>query len=217
MNRFLLCATAALVLVDSTDLDHSVQERLYDREHGTWLVSRESKLLRVLLYTGPKVVLATAGGLALVLALGFPGLRARLRLDRRRTLFVLTCLAVVPGTIAALKATNGLCCPRHLERYGGLHPYVRLSELPPPPPHGGRCFPAGHASGGFALMSLFFALPRARWKGLALGLVAGWTTGLYQMANGAHFASHTVVTMFLAWLLILAMARVFDLPSPANR
>jgi membrane-associated PAP2 superfamily phosphatase len=71
------------------------------------------------------------------------------------------------------------------------------------------CFPAAHASGGFALLSLFFLFKTRKNKMLALAaaMTTGWTTGLYKMLIGDHFLSHTIVTMLLAWLIILIIAR----------
>jgi membrane-associated PAP2 superfamily phosphatase len=51
----------------------------------------------------------------------------------------------------------------------------------------------------------------ARWVGLGLGLAAGWIVGLYQMLKGVHYLSHTIVTMFLVWMIILILSRVFGL------
>lgn len=42
----------------------------------------------------------------------------------------------------------------------------------------------------------------------ALGL--GWTMGLYQMLKGAHFFSHTLATMILAWILCQATYYVIE-------
>jgi membrane-associated PAP2 superfamily phosphatase len=54
-------------------------------------------------------------------------------------------------------------------------------------------------------MSLFFFFrdPRRKWLGLAAGLSIGWVLGLFQMARGEHFLSHTIVTMLLTWAVIL--------------
>ena len=41
--------------------------------------------------------------------------------------------------------------------------------------------------------------------GLAIGFTMGWTMGLYQMLNGNHYLSHTLVTMLLAWLVIVLL------------
>jgi membrane-associated PAP2 superfamily phosphatase len=123
----------------------------------------------------------------------------------------------VPATIGLLKANSQLHCPWAIQRYGGDHEYRRIfSPLTPEQREDcGRCFPAGHASGGFALMSLYFVW-RRRWLGLGLGLATGWAMGGYQMFKGAHFLSHTVVTMLLAWLAIEGIAAVLRVPPPAE-
>ena len=36
-------------------------------------------------------------------------------------------------------------------------------------------------------------------------MVPGWSTGTYKILIGDHFLSHTVVTMLLAWLIILTI------------
>jgi membrane-associated PAP2 superfamily phosphatase len=33
-------------------------------------------------------------------------------------------------------------------------------------------------------------------------MAMGWIMGLYQMLKGAHYLSHTVTTMLLAWIII---------------
>ena len=72
-----------------------------------------------------------------------------------------------------------------------------------------NAFPAGHASGGFGLLCLAFAWPQVRTcrLGLLAALLIGGWMGLYQMARGEHFLSHTLVTAALAWLVAAALAR----------
>ena len=68
---------------------------------------------------------------------------------------------------------------------------------------GGRCFPAGHASAGFAFVGGYFALRHkapaaARWW-LAAAVLAGLVLGGAQQVRGAHFMSHTLWTGWLCW------------------
>jgi membrane-associated PAP2 superfamily phosphatase len=71
------------------------------------------------------------------------------------------------------------------------------------------CFPAGHSSAGFAWVSLYFfallARPAWRWRGLAVGLVAGGVFGLAQQLRGAHFLSHDLWTLATCWALSLGL------------
>ena len=106
-----------------------------------------------------------------------------------------------------------MACPHALSRFGGSVPYVKLFDSYPPaqrPDHQQRCYPAGHASGGFALMSLcyLFGTPRRRRIAVLSGVAAGWITGLYKMVIGDHFLSHTIVSMLMAWIIINAVAAV---------
>jgi len=75
-----------------------------------------------------------------------------------------------------------------------------------------KCWPAGHASGGFALLSLFFLFKSRKNKKIAIitALSVGWAMGLYKMVIGDHFLSHTIITMMLAWLIVLIIAKFVD-------
>ena len=84
-----------------------------------------------------------------------------------------------------------------------------------PPTSCGQCWPAGHASGGFALVSVAsLALTRRRQlAGVAVGLTVGGIMGVYQMLKGAHYTSDTLVTMLIAWLIHLLLRRILVRPQ----
>lgn len=216
LKRILLPAAllaASMVLFECSGLDLWVQDHFFSAEQQRWVVDKGAALPRLLFYTGPKVLLI---GLAMFLLAGvlWPASTRpdwwKLHGSPRRAWIVILSLAIIPGCIGLMKARSDVYVPWSLTRYGGDKPYHRLLEPLPPgwPPNQGRGFPAGHASGGFALMSLSYlsAHRRSRWTGLAVGLTAGWGMGLYQMLKGAHFLSHTVATMLLAWLMIELLA-----------
>ena len=54
-------------------------------------------------------------------------------------------------------------------------------------------------------MSLYFLFKEQKYKlkALVLAVLIGWSMGIYKMLLGHHYLSHTVITMLLAWLLIL--------------
>ena len=56
-----------------------------------------------------------------------------------------------------------------------------------------------------------------RWRHgiLALGLGLGWWMGGYQMLKGAHYLSHTVTTMLVAWLVVLLWRRALKISPSA--
>ena len=107
-------------------------------------------------------------------------------------------------------------CPKNEIHYEGVYPSTKVWEHYPKEfkqPSSIRCFPAGHASGGFALLSLFFLFKTKRNKILAIvgALTVGWSMGLYKMLIGDHFLSHTIITMILAWLIILIIQKIMTI------
>lgn len=208
----LLALAAVLVVAEFTPLDSWISDHFYDANSGGWMV-QHSGLAKAAFYHWPLRLIKIFGVVVLVtLLVPHRWLAPRWRLPKRELAVVFLALTLIPSLVGSLKAWTGMFCPRQLERYGGTRPVVGLFESAPENCCGGakgqgRCWPAGHASGGFALMGLI-ALGRTRAQklaGLALGLAAGWTMGLYQMLNGNHYLSHTIITMLLAWLVILLL------------
>lgn len=208
---------AVVALFELTLLDASVQELFFDRAAGQWLVDKENQLLRAIFYTGPKVVLVGLG-IAAFAAVLWVGIRRRRLL--RGVLVLALSLALIPLAVGQLKRVTNVHCPDDLVPYGGPVPFSSLLE---PYPEGsitwpGRCYPAGHASGGFALFGTV-ALARNRRQrhlGVALGLGAGWIMALYQMAKGAHFLSHGLATMLFAWLMVSLLIWLLRPPGPGS-
>jgi len=114
-------------------------------------------------------------------------------------LTTLLSLAVVTG----LKYASTTSCPWDLAEFGGVARYASHWALGTLDGGGGKCFPAGHASAGFAFVGGYFALrhhqPRAARIWLACALIAGLTLGGAQQVRGAHFLSHTLWTGWLCW------------------
>ncbi|MBF0124776.1 MAG: phosphatase PAP2 family protein [Magnetococcales bacterium] len=201
-----------LLLAHYTEIDLWVQELFYLRDAGRWWVDGSDPLLRQLFYTGPKGILIAVA----VVLIGVVLASWWRRLSRRwlrPSLYMVLCLALIPAVVSGLKAVTNKPCPSQLTLYSangqGQLPYRHLFE-PAAATERGRCFPAGHASGGFSLLGLAF-LGRQRWQrwaGASVGLAAGWVMGLYQMMKGAHFLSHTVVTLCIAWLMAVGLARL---------
>lgn len=214
---YLAAAFACTFLESVPAFDSLAQQPFF--QHGAWLLSRSfHNEYTLLLYTGPKILIGLIGGVFFLLFLAsvFSNrFKARLRAWREPALLVALSIILVPLLAATLKAVSGVHSPVDMLPYGGRHPHTGLLE------HlwlfgktaGGRSFPAGHASGGFALMALY-SLPLK--KGLrtwlsGFGFFAGWGMGLYQMARGEHFLSHTLTTLFLALAVITCLARLLSL------
>lgn len=207
-------STIACILLESTpDFDLLTQRPFFS--NGEWLISKLfHKSYKTLFYTGPKLFIICLGIVffLLILAACFsPTFRNRLHEWQRPMLLVLLSLIFVPLSVALFKSISGVYGPIDLIPYGGKYPHTGFLQqiILHGATAGGRSFPAGHASGGFALMALYYLPVRRRLKKVlfVFGILAGWSMGAYQMARGEHFLSHTLVTMFLALAIITLLAR----------
>ena len=209
-NKFILhglLLTAVIVLFEFSSLDIFIQDFFYKPEFHCWILGRNQHLLRLLFYSGAKSLLIMFG-ITCVLMFGLSFTVKRIRPWRSQSLLLILSLTLIPLFINSLKAATNIYVPHKIERYGGNMPYVKLFESYPDnfcPKRRGRGWPAGHASGGFALMALYFTGSRKRTRklGLAVGISTGWITGLYQMICGQHYLSHTIISMQIAWIIIL--------------
>ncbi|MGD2167657.1 MAG: phosphatase PAP2 family protein [Gammaproteobacteria bacterium] len=197
---------ASLAGFEYTGADLRLAALVFDADAQQWIWSGSEPITRLLLYDGPKVILL-AGLLVLVFSLLLGRFLPYMPKYARGVRIVLLSLIFVPASVSALKTMTNVACPKNVAEFGGdiayvgtLHAYAADAK----PALRQRCFPAAHASGGFALLALFFLFdtPRNRRRAICLGLGAGWIMGAYKMAIGDHFASHTVVSMLWAWLVI---------------
>jgi membrane-associated PAP2 superfamily phosphatase len=200
-----------LVSFELLPADIWVQSAFFDAGMQRWLWDGNDPILRTIFYSGPKAAYIL-GVACLLVALLLAKRSALLRSYRDGIRIVLLSLIVIPLCVGALKSATDVACPKDLTLYGGAFAYegVVADDAERPALVLQRCFPAGHASGGFALLSLFFLFKskRNRRRALWLGLSAGWGSGLYKMSIGDHFLSHTIASMLIAWLLVNAIVLV---------
>ncbi|MEX8192940.1 phosphatase PAP2 family protein [Comamonas guangdongensis] len=167
--------------------------------------------------------LAWALVLGLSLGIWWPvGLLRRLPYARRVQLVAVAMLGLAVMTV--MKRISITSCPWDLSDFGGIGHLVSHWAWGVADGGGGHCFPAGHASAGFAFISGYFALrhtqPRAARCWLAAALLAGFALGLAQQMRGAHFMSHTLWTAWLcwscSWLCDLLVTRHLARQTPAR-
>lgn len=145
--------------------------------------------------------------LGLCLAVWWPvGPLARIGARRRLQLAATTLFAAF--LVSVLKAGSQTSCPWDLADFGGFAHYASHWSLQPDG-GSGRCFPAGHASSGFAFVGGYFAFrpsePRTARRWLAAAAAAGLLLGLAQQWRGAHFMSHTLWTALVCWAAAWAL------------
>ncbi|WGL16902.1 phosphatase PAP2 family protein [Microbulbifer bruguierae] len=198
-----------ILVFELTELDLWVQDNFYISGTAHWLVDKHNDFFRLVFYSGPKAVLHVLFVLALVTLTLSKKSKWVQRHEPGIVIVLLSTIATVL-LVGFLKDVTDVPCPSQLTIYGGDYPISSfwIHTLSPEQAARARCFPAGHASGGFALLSLAFLFRRQvnRWCGFALGMGLGWILGVYKMLIGDHFLSHTLVTMCLAWIVTIAVA-----------
>lgn len=204
----------SIVFFGVSSFDIMIQNHLFNSKTQTWLLNRDLEPYHFLFYSGIKKLLLIIGASLLIILFFFRQNR-HIKPYTKGLIIVLLSAILVPSIVGTLKKTTNMPCPKDEMIYGGLYPRTAVWEhYAPRYQHKEKiaCWPAGHASGGFALMSLFFLFKRKRnrYLGLLLGLVTGWSMGNYKMLIGDHFFSHTWITMLLAWLTILSVTYTVD-------
>ena len=204
----------AVLFFGLSGADIWVQSHFYNPLTHQWIIDTDNTVLKFIFYDGIKRLLIVVAVLfLLVLIIGWK--KPWMRSYRRGFIIVVLSSIIVPLVVGSLKAVTNMPCPKNIESFGGAYPHTCVWEkYNTKECHLGKqkCWPAGHASGGFALLSLIF-LFRSRKNKIIAGSVAmiiGWSMGIYKMLIGDHFLSHTTITMILAWLLILLIVWCVD-------
>ena len=211
---------AIALAMEYSPLDVLLLEPFYDPAAGGFPLRNHWFFSKVLHTAGKWLVLVAAivAFIAGVASWRFQWLRAW----RWPGIYVALCAGATSGIVGILKAVTNRFPPWSLDIFGGDVPLTPLFAGTPMPFHDGRGFPAGHASGAIAWVSLWFVgrawcAPRLSWwlfPGIAGGLLFAWT----QHVRGAHFASHNLWTLAIAWTVAVGFAALFAraglLPQP---
>jgi len=208
-TAFLLLST--VILFETTNIDLWVQDFIFNFETNTWILNRDDQFTKFIFYDGIKK-LFIAIILSMIIALIFFKKSKLVQHYQQGLLIVCLSALTVTFAVSTLKAITNVPCPKDISRYGGNYPHITVSKhYPSNFQHTEikRCYPAGHAAGGFALLSLLFLFKKRQSKAIAFIGVMGisWSIGAYKMLIGDHFLSHTAISMILAWLIILIIAK----------
>jgi len=194
----------------SSGLDRAVAGMLFDWEGHRWALRDGFFMEHVLHRMGRELSAAAWIGACCMWIASL--LRDDLIHWRRPLAHLALSILLSTLLVAWIKSWTNMDCPWDLREFGGLRPYVSLLSVRPPSLPHNACFPAGHASAGYAWMALyfFFLSTRAQWRwiGLAIGIGAGLLFGIAQQLRGAHFLSHDLVTIAICWMTPCLIARL---------
>lgn len=217
-----LLLMALLLVFEPSQLDLALTDLLYVPGQG--FIGAHSWFLENILHDWAKVavIIIGIGALAGAIINTVPvGRKLPVVIDRKRCLYVFVAMALSTSIVMPLKRATEMQCPWSLDRYGGVEHYSALTATRATPVEkAGKCWPGGHASSGFCLFALFFALrdirPRAARLALAAAVGLGICFSIGRMLQGAHFLSHNLWTALIDWTISAALYRLLLYPAPSK-
>lgn len=201
-----LATAAASVILISAHGDFLLADLVYAAQGHSWAL-RDNWVTTTVVHAAGKAASAMAW-LSVLMAWLYSLADRRLAYWRRPLGYLVAATLAGSVAVSLFKAGSGMDCPWDLQRYGGVQPFIGLFEIRPRSMGHAACFPAGHASAGYAWVTLYFFFramrPQLRWVGLAIALTVGAVFGISQQLRGAHFLSHDLWTLLVCWLVALA-------------
>lgn len=204
LTKLIVILILITFIIEIFSLDKLVADHIYQWEGNQWSLKNEWATA-VLIHLGGKYFSISMLLITLMLLLASYTLPA-LKPWKYRLLYLVT--ATLSGSIFVSigKSFSDISCPWDFDRYGGTLEYTSLLEqlwLR----NGSHCFPAGHASAGFAWVALYFVGLHSNsiWRRWALGfaLLLGCIFGISQQLRGAHFLSHDIWSFGFCWMVSL--------------
>lgn len=204
-----LSAFILLVVYQKTGLDQLLIAPYFDAVAKSFPLKHQY-FLEEIMHVGLRNCMILVAVVTLALSLAgnkIAPFRASVGAYSRQLLWVFVGMMLATSAISILKSFSIHGCPNDLIMYGGNLPYLKLFEALPKGVEAGHCFPAGHASGGFALLAFYYAFrdsnPKFAVAMLGIALVLGFAMGWTQIMRGEHFLSHNLWTAWVVWLVLL--------------
>ena len=202
----MVSALFLLLIYPKTGLDQRLIAPYFNAINHQFAL-KHSWFLESVMHSGLKYALI-ALAISTLLASIIGNIYAPLKAYQSRLFWVFIVMLISTTAISILKSYSIHGCPSNLIPYGGHLPYLQMFDALPNGVAMGKCFPGGHASGGFALMAFYFAFsdaqPRFAKSMLMLALILGFVMGWTQMMRGEHFLSHNLWSAWLVWATCLA-------------
>lgn len=218
INHLWLPLAAFITLVITLELTHfdlTLGQLIYHAEGDSWAL-KNHWLLEQVLHSGARNLMVLLL-VALLVTWGFSFAVVKLKPYRQGMGYLLLSAGMSAALVSIGKHTTGVNCPWDLTLLGGTLNYTPIFASRPSTISAGLCFPAGHASAGYAWIGLYFIArqhaPAKRGWTLGLVLLLGLTFGITQQLRGAHFVSHDLWTLAICWFTALVCYRVIYRPQ----
>ncbi len=185
-----------LALVNRLQVDETLASMIFNSHAPNWQL-RNSFLLEDIIHKGGRQFTALLFLTALALCFLPAG-----RTYRQPLKYLTLSVFVSIITINLLKKFSGIPCPWSVAAFGGSQHMIEWFNG-----FNGEsgCFPAGHASAGYAWVALYFVAlmlrPASKYPALFFGLTLGIIYGVAQQLRGAHFLSHDIWTLAICWFV----------------
>lgn len=208
----LLIALLLFVLSYGTDFDFVWASFWFDLQGDAWVL-RHHWLTETVLHQWVRAL--NQGMILLLLVLwSWRHFIQSVRGKQQRAFgLLLLSLLLSFATVAWLKRLLPMQCPWDLQQFGGQSAFWGLFDTDPNTAGANQCFPAGHASIGFAWLALYYywlALkPQSASRGIAIGLTLGLLLGFVQQLRGAHFISHDIASAAVCWTVSTVIYLLF--------
>jgi membrane-associated PAP2 superfamily phosphatase len=196
----IICMLAGIVSQYS-GLDIGLERFFYDAQQHLWPY-KDLWLTENLLHKAGRdfAALIIISMLLFVIATLFN--KGLMRYRRTASFMLLSSLTGI-GLVAVLKDITHIYTPWDLQVFGGQYPHIRLFDTVADGLPVGHAFPSGHASGGYALLSIYFAARSLHYRHssrlLYVALGIGLLFGIAQQMRGAHMLSHDLFTLAICW------------------
>jgi membrane-associated PAP2 superfamily phosphatase len=199
-----IVSIALLLAFPLTQLDFAISHLFYDQATG--FAGKHNFWLEDVLHDKAKQAVYSVEALALVGFLVSLSYKAwskfRLQLG-----YLVLAIGISYAIVTPLKVITGVHCPWDVTEFGGKETYSPLLSSRAPTSTPGKCWPAGHASGGFTFFAVYFLFrdrrPRLAKASLMFALALGSLLAFGRIVQGAHFFSHNLWTALFDWLIAL--------------
>lgn len=219
LSSFICITAAAAALIFALDLAGLDMALAHITADNSGFPLRQDWFLNTVMHSGAKY---TAWGIEIFLCLMvLKPLGVLKTLTTHQRIHLATSPIVAVALISVVKSFSQTSCPWELQEFGGVATHLsHWRGWVVPDGGGGQCFPAGHASSGFAFMGGYFVLratsPKIALLWLTCALAMGLVLGVCQQLRGAHFLSHTLWSGWLCWVSAWATNALFATPALAQ-